>query len=300
MGLGKTVQMLALLALIHGKQTQAGSRPSLLVVPASLVGNWQAECLRFTPSLRVFIAHTSESSSEDIEKQAKRNFEGFDLVLVTYGGLHKYDWVRSFGWNVVILDEAQAIKNVQALQTQAAKSLKGKVRLALTGTPIEEVMDIVTSKEHGLFPSPQEITMRCSCPDYATMCKHIAAVLYGIGTRLDGRPELLFVLRAVDHEELIREASSTTSLISSAHTDAVLSMSDRELAQLFDIELSPPSENADPQKKIPEHTALTSLPKKKRRGSILQTESKRRTSKKGLSRMKKKDKKNNAKTQKRI
>jgi uncharacterized Zn finger protein len=64
-------------------------------------------------------------------------------------------------------------------------------------------MEIVTDRDTGLFPLPKEIKLSCDCPDWATMCKHVAAVLYGIGARLDTRPELLFVLRNVNHEELI-------------------------------------------------------------------------------------------------
>jgi uncharacterized Zn finger protein len=62
---------------------------------------------------------------------------------------------------------------------------------------------MVTDRREGLFPAPDEIQMRCSCPDWAFMCKHIAAALYGVGARLDSSPELLFLLRGVDHLELI-------------------------------------------------------------------------------------------------
>jgi hypothetical protein len=64
-------------------------------------------------------------------------------------------------------------------------------------------MEVVTDREKGLFPSPKEIQTECSCPDWATMCKHAAAVLYGVGARLDDSPELLFVLRGVETAELI-------------------------------------------------------------------------------------------------
>ena len=64
-------------------------------------------------------------------------------------------------------------------------------------------MEVVTDRKEGLFPLPGEMSFTCSCPDSARMCKHVAAVLYGIGARLDDKPELLFTLRGVDHEELI-------------------------------------------------------------------------------------------------
>ena len=73
-------------------------------------------------------------------------------------------------------------------------------------------MELVTDREHGLFPKPKEIKMRCSCPDCAWMCKHIAAAMYGVGNRLDSSPELLFVLRGVDHLELIEQAIPTAPL----------------------------------------------------------------------------------------
>ena len=73
----------------------------------------------------------------------------------------------------------------------------------LQGKLSAAVMGVVTDKETGLFPSPRQINFSCDCPDYASMCKHIAAVLYGVGARLDHQPELLFTLRGVDHHELI-------------------------------------------------------------------------------------------------
>ena len=76
----------------------------------------------------------------------------------------------------------------------------------LQGKLSNAVMGAVTDRAEGLFPKPKEIQMRCSCPDYAGMCKHLAAVMYGIGNRLDSSPELLFELRGVDHRELIEQA----------------------------------------------------------------------------------------------
>ncbi len=79
----------------------------------------------------------------------------------------------------------------------------GSLLELLQGRFSTNVMEIVTDRTHGLFPLLKEITFSCSCPDWADMCKHVAASLYGIGARLDDRPESLFVLRNVDHEELI-------------------------------------------------------------------------------------------------
>lgn len=79
----------------------------------------------------------------------------------------------------------------------------GSVLELLQGRFSDNVMEIVTDQNQGLFPRSSEIALACNCPDWAEMCKHVAAVLYGVGARLDHQPELLFLLRDVDHEELI-------------------------------------------------------------------------------------------------
>ena len=76
----------------------------------------------------------------------------------------------------------------------------------LQGSISKGVMEIVTRKGEGLFPSPREISLSCSCPDWATMCKHVGATLYGVGARLDHEPELLFTLRSVDPAEMVEAA----------------------------------------------------------------------------------------------
>jgi hypothetical protein len=128
MGLGKTVQVLALLESRRNKE----SRPSLVVVPRSLIFNWQQEAARFTPKLRV-LSHTG---SERIRGTA--HFENYDLILTTYGTLRRdvihFDQVE---FDFVILDEAQAIKNASTETAKAARLLKSRHRLALSGTPIE-------------------------------------------------------------------------------------------------------------------------------------------------------------------
>lgn len=90
-------------------------------------------------------------------------------------------------------------KNVR---TQCAGQIGSMLEL-LQGRFSDNVMKVVTDQNKGLFPKPGEIKLACNCPDWAEMCKHIAAVLYGVGARLDHQPELLFLLRNVDHEELI-------------------------------------------------------------------------------------------------
>ena len=110
----------------------------------------------------------------------------------------------------------------------------------LQGKFSKAVMAILTEKEHGLFPKPQEITMRCSCPDSAGMCKHIAAVLYGVGASLDEKPDWLFLLRHVDHADLI--ATAGTGGVFAQTGDS--SIDDGELSHLFGIEFDMPKEAA--------------------------------------------------------
>jgi uncharacterized Zn finger protein len=92
-----------------------------------------------------------------------------------------------------------------AIKRQCAGKIESLVEL-LRGSISKGVMEIVTRKGEGLFPSPQEISLRCSCPDWATMCKHVAATLYGVGARLDHSPEMLFTLRGVDPMEMVETA----------------------------------------------------------------------------------------------
>jgi non-specific serine/threonine protein kinase len=136
MGLGKTIQVLSLLLVLKSEAT-ANARPSLLVVPASLLGNWSAEIARFAPSLKAAVAHPSEMPSEQLKSATADHLGDADLVITSYGSLARVPWLGSTQWRLVILDEAQAIKNPAARQTRAVKALAADTRLALTGTPIE-------------------------------------------------------------------------------------------------------------------------------------------------------------------
>jgi len=133
MGLGKTIQVIAL--LLHLKlEPDHGGKSSLLVVPASLIANWKSELSRFGPSLKAFIAHPSEKNgtSDDSAPDA-----GCDLVITTYTMLTRLEWLRQREWQLVILDEAQAIRNSGTRQSRAARELHTAGRIALTGTPVE-------------------------------------------------------------------------------------------------------------------------------------------------------------------
>jgi superfamily II DNA or RNA helicase len=152
MGLGKTIQVIDLLLQMKREARAGGSRGpsartqssespiSLLVVPASLVGNWKEELARFGPSLRVFYAHPSECAVEELARVAnepQKTLDGIDLVITTYSLVRRSDWLRVISWRLVVLDEAQAIKNASSNQAKAVKQLAGAGRIALTGTPVE-------------------------------------------------------------------------------------------------------------------------------------------------------------------
>ncbi|MCX6904425.1 MAG: DEAD/DEAH box helicase, partial [Verrucomicrobia bacterium] len=135
MGLGKTIQVLALL-LKRKSETGAERPPSLLVVPASLLGNWRAEIGRFTPLLTFAILHPSEA--DDLAALLGVIVSRpVDLVITTYGMVTRLEELRRRAWDLVVLDEAQAIKNAGTRQARSVKELQAACRFALTGTPVE-------------------------------------------------------------------------------------------------------------------------------------------------------------------
>ncbi len=138
MGLGKTIQVLALLLLAkRDGADDATRRPSLLVAPASLLANWAGEIEKFAPSLTAAIVHPSAMKPEDVRQFSEGCARSLDLVITSYGSLLRIASLKDIAWRFVILDEAQAIKNPAAKQTRAAKALKARARIALTGTPVE-------------------------------------------------------------------------------------------------------------------------------------------------------------------
>jgi superfamily II DNA or RNA helicase len=136
MGLGKTIQVLSLL-LVLKREAGHPCKPSLLVAPASLLANWAAEIARFSPNLKAVVAHPSVMPAEQLKSDPAETLADADLVITSYGSLTRVPWLASTPWRLVILDEAQAIKNSAAKQTKAVKALKTDTRIALTGTPIE-------------------------------------------------------------------------------------------------------------------------------------------------------------------
>ena len=138
MGLGKTVQVLAL--LLRARRTDPSAGPALLVVPASLMGNWEAEAARFAPELRLAFLHPSRAAREElarIQDRPPRALAEVDLAVTTYSMLSRQPWLADTEWRLVILDEAQAIKNPGTAQARAAKKLPACARVAMTGTPVE-------------------------------------------------------------------------------------------------------------------------------------------------------------------
>ena len=134
MGLGKTIQVIGLLS---GLKRKGFKKKHIIVVPASLVSNWKSEMNRFAPELKILAAHPSEMPAQDLHGLDESKLTNIDVVLMTYGGIVRLNWPKEIPWGVVILDEAQSIKNPNSLQTKAAKTLQGMTRLVLTGTPIE-------------------------------------------------------------------------------------------------------------------------------------------------------------------
>lgn len=271
MGLGKTVQVLAYLEKMRKSNKNA---KILLVVPASLIGNWQREKEKFAPDMECCVLHGATSAKLSEKAQEELPF----LSITTYGMAARLETLKEKEWDCLILDEAQAIKNPTTKQTREIKKMKSRMRIAMTGTPIEndltnlwslfdflnhgllgssgefrefckgleqhlekyaklksmispfmlrrvktdkriisdlpEKVELLSGNfpvgmkelftgEHGLFPSSSEISFNCSCPDWALMCKHVAAALYGVGARLDQDPALFFTLRGIDMNRFI-------------------------------------------------------------------------------------------------
>jgi SNF2 family DNA or RNA helicase len=131
MGLGKTIQTLCFLDILRN-QGDLGS--VLIVVPSSLVYNWQQEVAKFTPELPLKVFSSRERNAIGIELESKRP----NVVLVTYGLLmENEDFLNQYNWKVLIFDEAQNLKNISTKRTNAARSLKAQYKICLTGTPME-------------------------------------------------------------------------------------------------------------------------------------------------------------------
>jgi uncharacterized Zn finger protein len=147
----------------------------------------------------------------------------------------------------------------RAICKDCAGSIDSLVEL-LQGRLSKAVMERVCQQKTGLFPAPTEIRLSCSCPDWASMCKHVAAVLYGIGARLDEQPELAFKLRAVDHAELIVSAATGRSFSTKTPASAKV-LDGGDLSALFGLEME--GTQPEPKTKASANGPLRASPRKK-------------------------------------
>lgn len=135
----------------------------------------------------------------------------------------------------------------QTILQRCAGQIGSLVEL-LQGRLSSAVMEVVSQAADGLFPAPRQISFRCSCPDGAAMCKHVAATLYGVGNRLDSAPDLLFLLRGVDPAELVQQAVGMS--LAQAKADAGNALADTDLSALFGIDLDGPDLTMPPPAKV--------------------------------------------------
>ena len=153
----------------------------------------------------------------------------------------------------------------KCVKSQCAGQIGSLVEL-LQGRLSKSVMDLVTQHGGGLFPKPAEIKMKCSCPDWAGMCKHVAAVMYGVGARLDDKPELLFLLRKVDHLELIAGAVDGAPVADAGKSRGKKTIAAGDLADVFGIEMAE-GDHGDvlPQPPTSRQSLAPQLPRRPRR-----------------------------------
>jgi SNF2 family DNA or RNA helicase len=164
MGLGKTVQLLAMECL--QRHQDPGTGPTLLLCPMSLVGNWQREAAKFAPSLRVYPHHGGARLHGDALRE---HLKDTDLVVTTYAtATRDIDELAGCGWNRVVLDEAQAVKNSLSRAAKAVRRLEAEHRVALTGTPVEnrlaELWSIMDFLNPGLLGSSELFRTRYAIP----------------------------------------------------------------------------------------------------------------------------------------
>ena len=228
MGLGKTIQVIALLLRLKHGDTSPISRssrreeahsakklepphvgsygegvgsPTLIITPASLIANWKSELARFAPSLRVAFAHPSESPAAEWrdEAAAKTFAEGRDVIVTTYGNVTRLEWLAARAWRLIVIDEAQAIKNPGAKQTRALKRLRARARIALSGTPVENRLGDLWSLYDFLNPGLLGLA-----PEFSRYVKAIQ----------DAEPPDFAPLRRLVRPYLLRRLKTDRSIIS--------------------------------------------------------------------------------------
>lgn len=185
MGLGKTLQVISLIALMRKRQPASGKRasPCLIVVPASLLGNWQRELAKFAPHLNLLVAHRSVASLtefEAIEAAPEQGVANKDVVIVTYGAIRKAKWLSQIKWELIVLDEAQAIKNAASIQAKALKAIPARSRIVMTGTPIEnqlgDLWSLFDFSSPGLLGTAAEFKRFVSSKDERQRALNLAAL----------------------------------------------------------------------------------------------------------------------------
>ena len=159
MGLGKTIQIIALLNHLHSSHGKDTGK-ALIVIPASLIGNWMSELKRFAPHLACCVIHPMEH--DNLDGTDTGFIDANAVFITTYGMIARYEWLSNLHWEYLILDEAQMIKNPHTKQTKAVKCLKAAHRIAMTGTPIEnrlsDLWSIFDFINPGLLGSAKEFT----------------------------------------------------------------------------------------------------------------------------------------------
>ena len=139
-------------------------------------------------------------------------------------------------YNIVVRIDPLDRNTWSSITQRCSRKISNLEELASGRFPVE-LMELFTSKGDGLFPSPKEIKFQCSCPDWAYMCKHVAAVLYGIGARFDEDPMLFFKLRDIDFSELLKKSveDKMTSMLKNAGTRTARTMVDADTYELFGL-----------------------------------------------------------------
>lgn len=179
-------------------------------------------------------------------------------------------------YKVKITIKTLAPKKWKAVKNRCAGQIGSLLEL-LQGRLSKNVMSVVTDRAKGLFPLPGEIGLTCSCPDWADMCKHVAAAFYGVGARLDQEPELLFLLRGVDHEELI-SAEADVAAAAAGTKGGRRRIADDALADVFGIEMS---EDVTPAKTKQTARRKKAAPKSKKSSRVAAKRTVKRQTKTG-------------------
>ena len=171
-------------------------------------------------------------------------------------------------YTVKIAIQKLAKPSWERIKQACSQSIHSLIDL-LQGRLSDGIMQRLTERDGGLFPQPKEIKMSCSCPDWAGVCKHVAATMYGVGARLDTAPDLLFTLRAVDHLELISQAVAAENLDQTLTGEPDSTLAGNDLGELFGIDLEvvasqPKDVQPSPRKKTATTKSIASTASKTR------------------------------------